>query len=72
VSVVCFGAFMSQLDVSIAAITFPAMRREFSAPVAAVQWVSLSYLLGLIARLPRPGLGSHSYQAGNPGYCGSE
>jgi MFS family permease len=55
VSVVCFGAFMSQLDVSIAAITFPAMRREFSAPVAAVQWVSLSYLLGLIARLPRPG-----------------
>src|SRR5690348_8483080 len=48
VSVVCFGAFMGQLDASIVAITFPAMQREFGAPVAAVQWVSLSYLLGLI------------------------
>jgi hypothetical protein len=67
VSVICFGAFMGQLDASIVTITFPAMQREFSAPVAAVQWVSLSYLLGLIAHL-----GSHSYQAGNPGYSGSE
>jgi MFS family permease len=33
VSVVCFGAFMSQLDASIVAITFPAMQREFSAPL---------------------------------------
>ena len=55
VSVVCFGAFMGQLDASIVAITFPAMQREFGAPVAAVQWVSLSYLLGLIAMLARPG-----------------
>jgi MFS family permease len=42
VSVVCFGAFMGQLDASIVAITFLAMQRQFSAPVAAVQWVSLS------------------------------
>ena len=55
VSVVCFGAFMGQLDASIVAITFPAMQREFSAPVAAVQWVSLSYLLGLIAMLAPAG-----------------
>ena len=37
VSAVCFGAFMGQLDASIVAITFPAMQREFSASVAAVQ-----------------------------------
>src|SRR6185312_6507480 len=55
VSVVCFGAFMGQLDASIVAITFPAMQREFGAPVAAVQWVSLSYLLGLIAMLAPAG-----------------
>ena len=72
-TVVCFGAFMGQLDASIVAITFPAMQREFSASVAAVQWVSLSYLLGLIAMLAPAGhLGSHSYQAGNLGYSGSE
>src|SRR6266516_3435650 len=55
VSVVCFGAFMGQLDASIVAITFPAMQHEFAAPVAAVQWVSLSYLLGLIAMLAPAG-----------------
>ena len=55
VSVVCFGAFMGQLDASIVTITFPAMEREFSAPVAAVQWVSLVYLLGLIAMLAPAG-----------------
>src|SRR4249919_971933 len=43
VSVVCFGAFMGQLDASIVTITFLAWH-----------------------------LGSHSYQAGNPGYSGSE
>jgi hypothetical protein len=43
VSVVCFGVFMGQLDASIVTITFPAMEREFSVPVA-VQWVSLAYL----------------------------
>jgi hypothetical protein len=46
VGVVCFGAFMGQLDASIVTITFPAMQRDFGVPVAAVQWVSLVYLLG--------------------------
>jgi MFS family permease len=58
VSVVCFGAFMGQLDARIVTITFPAMQRKFSAPVTAVQWVSLSYLLGLVSMArgsaPRP------------------
>src|ERR1700685_4239563 len=55
VAVVCFGAFMGQLDASIVQITFPAMERDFSAPVAAIQWVSLIYLLGLIALLAPAG-----------------
>jgi MFS family permease len=55
VGVVCFGAFMGQLDASIVTITFPAMEHAFSAPVAAVQWVSLIYLLGLVAMLAPAG-----------------
>ncbi len=55
VSVVCFGAFMGQLDASIVTITFPAMEHDFGVPVAAVQWVSLIYLLGLIAMLAPAG-----------------
>ncbi len=55
VGVVCFGAFMGQLDASIVTITFPAMERGFGVPVAAVQWVSLVYLLGLVALLAPAG-----------------
>jgi MFS family permease len=55
VSVVCFGAFMGQLDASIVTITFPSMQHDFGVPVAGVQWVSLIYLLGLIALLAPAG-----------------
>ncbi len=55
VGVVCFGAFMGQLDASIVTITFPAMQHDFGVPVAAAQWVSLIYLLGLIALLAPAG-----------------
>jgi MFS family permease len=55
VSVVCFGAFMGQLDASIVTITFPSMEHDFGVPVAAVQWVSLAYLLGLVAMLAPAG-----------------
>jgi MFS family permease len=55
VAVVCFGAFMGQLDASIVTITFPALEHDFGAPVAAVQWVSLAYLLGLVALLAPAG-----------------
>ncbi len=55
VSVVCFGAFMGQLDASIVTITFPAMEHDFGVSVAAVQWVSLVYLLGLVAMLAPAG-----------------
>jgi MFS family permease len=55
VGVVCFGAFMGQLDASIVTITFPAMEHDFGVTVAAVQWVSLIYLLGLVALLAPAG-----------------
>jgi MFS family permease len=55
VGVVCFGAFMGQLDASIVTITFPAMERDFGVQVAAVQWVSLIYLLALVALLAPAG-----------------
>jgi MFS family permease len=44
---VCFGAFMGQLDASITTLAYPALRTEFGASLAAVSWVSLSYLLTL-------------------------
>ncbi|MGK4585767.1 MFS transporter [Kitasatospora sp. HPMI-4] len=48
---VCFGAFMGQLDASIVTLTYQALREEFHTTLAAVQWVSLSYLLTLVALL---------------------
>lgn len=55
VTTVCFGAFMGQLDASIVTLTFPALQHEFAAPLAAVQWVSLSYLLALVGLLAAAG-----------------
>src|ERR1700739_1679810 len=49
VGVVCFGAFMGQWDASIVTLTFRPMEHDFAAPLAAVQWVSLAYLLFLVA-----------------------
>lgn len=49
VAVVCFGAFMGQLDASIVTLTFRPMEHDFHAALAAVQWVSLGYLLVLVA-----------------------
>jgi MFS family permease len=46
---------MGQLDVSIVALTFRPMMREFHAPLAAMQWVSLVYLLTLVALLAPAG-----------------
>jgi len=55
VGVVCFGAFMGQLDASIVTLTFRPMQHEFGVPLAAVQWVSLGYLLALVALLAPAG-----------------
>jgi MFS family permease len=55
VGVVCFGAFMGQLDASIVTLTFRPMEHEFATPLAAVQWVSLGYLLALVGLLTPAG-----------------
>jgi EmrB/QacA subfamily drug resistance transporter len=51
VATVCFGAFMGQLDASIVTLTYRPLRAEFGASLAAVQWVSLAYLLALATLL---------------------
>jgi MFS family permease len=51
VGTVCFGAFMGQLDASVVTLAFPALQRQFGTTLAAVQWVSLAYLLVLIGLL---------------------
>jgi EmrB/QacA subfamily drug resistance transporter len=49
VGTVCVGAFLGQLDASIASLILPTLERVFEAPVAAVEWVALAYLLTLAA-----------------------
>ena len=51
VGTVCFGAFMGQLDASVVTLAFPALQRQFGVSLAGVQWVSLAYLLALVALL---------------------
>jgi EmrB/QacA subfamily drug resistance transporter len=51
VATVCLGAFMGQLDASIVTLTYRPLRTGFGASLAAVQWVSLAYLLTLAALL---------------------
>ena len=51
VATVCFGAFMGQLDASIVTLAFPALQRQFGVGLAGVQWVSLAYLVALVALL---------------------
>jgi MFS family permease len=61
VATVCFGAFMGQLDASIVTLAFPALQRQFGVGLAGVQWVSLAYLLTLIALLVPVGRWSDRY-----------
>jgi EmrB/QacA subfamily drug resistance transporter len=55
VGTVCFGAFMGQLDASIVTLTFPALQEQFGEPLAAVQWVSLAYLLAVVGLVAAAG-----------------
>lgn len=61
VGTVCFGAFMGQLDASIVTLTYGSVRTEFHASLAAVEWVSLAYLLTLVALLVPIGRLSDAY-----------
>ena len=48
IATVCFGAFMGQLDASIVTLAFPAIGRHFQSDP---EWISLSYLITLVALL---------------------
>jgi MFS family permease len=48
---VCFGAFMGQLDASVVTLTYQPLRDRFGVSAGAVEWVSLGYLLALVALL---------------------
>jgi EmrB/QacA subfamily drug resistance transporter len=52
VGTVCIGAFMGQVDASIAQLVLPAVAREFHASIGAAAWVSIAYLLVTAAMLP--------------------
>jgi EmrB/QacA subfamily drug resistance transporter len=49
VGTVCVGAFLGQLDASIAGLVLPTLEETFAAPVANVAWVAISYLVTLAA-----------------------
>ena len=49
VGTVCLGAFMGQLDASIAGLVLPTLQQVFAAPIASVEWVAIAYLLTLAA-----------------------
>ncbi|HZS86543.1 MAG TPA: DHA2 family efflux MFS transporter permease subunit [Chloroflexota bacterium] len=52
VGTVCIGAFMGQLDASIAQLVLPTLETTFHARLSAVDWVALAYLLALAGSLP--------------------
>jgi len=52
VATVCVGAFMGQLDASIAQLVLPTLETTFHARLSLVDWVALAYLLALGATLP--------------------
>lgn len=49
VGTVCLGAFMGQLDASIATLLVPTLRVVFHDHLADVEWVAISYLLALVS-----------------------
>ncbi|MEV4557722.1 MFS transporter [Kitasatospora sp. NPDC049285] len=51
VGTVCLGAFLGQLTASVTSLVFPALERHFDTGFAQVEWVSLAYLLVLVALL---------------------
>src|ERR1700733_3263661 len=52
VGTVCIGAFMGQVDASIAQLVLPDVERDFHVSIGAAAWVSIAYLLVAAAMLP--------------------
>ncbi len=55
VGTVCVGAFMGQLDASIVVLALPKLYESFHTTLGAVEWVSLAYLLVLVAMVTAVG-----------------
>lgn len=52
VGTVCIGAFMGQLDASIAQLVLPVLERDFHRHLSDISWVALAYTLTLAVLLP--------------------
>src|SRR5262245_16878512 len=52
IGTVCIGAFMGQVDSSIAQLLLPRLELEFNARLSTVSWVAVAYLLAMAAFLP--------------------
>jgi EmrB/QacA subfamily drug resistance transporter len=52
VSCACFGGFMGQLDASIVQLAMPSLETAFDAPINAVSWVAVGYMLAVACALP--------------------
>ncbi len=52
VGVVSIGAFMGQVDASIAQLLLPSLERAFGSTLSAVSWVAVAYLLTMAALMP--------------------
>src|SRR6188472_3297597 len=52
IGTVCIGAFMGQVDSSIAQLLLPKLESEFDARLSTVSWVAVAYLLAMAAFLP--------------------
>ncbi len=55
VATVCVGAFMGQLDASIVLVAVPSLQRAFHGSLPEVEWVSITYLLALVAMVTAVG-----------------
>jgi EmrB/QacA subfamily drug resistance transporter len=52
VGTVCIGTFIGQIDASIVQLALPSLEDAFGAPLDAVSWVALGYLLAFASVLP--------------------
>jgi hypothetical protein len=52
VGTVCIGAFMGQVDSSIAQLLLPRLEYDFGARLSTVSWVAVAYLITMAAFLP--------------------
>lgn len=67
---ICLGAFSGPFDTTIVAFSLPTLQHRFGASMAAVQWVSLGYLLAMVALLTLAGRSSGALGGRSLFVCG--